>query len=94
MKGGAANVDHLECVNCAGSHSDLLKQTTQLQMDQSSLSGKEHCLTMTSGQGGCGKKKRRRRRRRKSKTKRKSARKSKKKNKKIKKRKTKRRKKK
>ena len=90
MKGGIANVDHLECVNCAGSHSDLLKQTTQLHMDQSSLSGKEHCLTMTSGQGGCGKKKRRRRRRRKKgKSKRKSARKSKKKNKKVKKKKNK-----
>ena len=93
MKGGAANVDHLECVNCAGSHSELLKQTTQLQMDQASLSGKEHCLTMSSGQGGCGKKKRRKRRRKRKTKKRKSRRKSKSKKKKAK-RKTKRRKKK
>ena len=78
------NIDNLECVNCGGAHSELLKDSRQLVMDQQSMSSKEHCSSTPAGQGGCGKKKRRRRRRksrrkskRKSKNKRKSRRKSK-----------------
>lgn len=73
------NMDNLECVNCGGAHSELLKNSRQLLMDQNSASSLEHCSSTPAGQGGCGKKKRRRRRRksrRKSKNKRKSKRKS------------------